>query len=382
MAPAARVFVHDANENLFVLLRREVHDHRQHRLVIAPARGEEDFAVSLRHQLDARLGQAAAADEKRAPRLRDLERRAGERAHRQVLELLVAAEPEVADVVRNLALAELAVLVDGAFDWLAFRNIAGRDPIAQVARLEVGVERLAVRADGQDAAAGQRRIGLGIHGRGGGGRSGADDDIGSLDRVLAGVGEEHLGLRLLPFLRRYLLRLIAEDERALLVADNKVRPAIAVHVRDADLPAHAGVVVNEVRHPVHGLVGVAREAEPVEHRRVRRAGVGTGTVRPEALAGDDVLQPVAVHVHQLDGVQLRESDAVAVLAGFLVHEDVGLELNLAVGIALLELLIPREAVAVRRERGDDVRQAVAVHVIGIHLRAARGEEGLVELPRC
>ena len=79
-------------------------------------------------------------------------------------------------------------------------------------------------------------------------------------------------------------------------------------------------------------------------------------------------------------MELREGDAEAVLAGFLVHEDVGLELRAAGGVALLELLIPGEAVAVRRERGDDVVQPVAVHIVGEHLRAARREEGLVELP--
>ena len=190
----------------------------------------------------------------------------------------------------------------------------------------------------------------------------------------------NLRLRLLPFLLRHLLRLVHEDERAFLVADDEVGAAVTVHVGEADLAAHAGVVVNEPRHPVHGLVRVAHELEPVSHGGVVAAGVGAGAVRPEAFAGDEVLQPVAVQVHQLDRVELREGDAEAVLARLLVHEDVGAELGAAGGVLGLELLIPSEAVAVRRERGDDVVQPVAVHIVGEHLRAARGEEGFVKLP--
>ena len=115
------------------------------------------------------------------------------------------------------------------------------------------------------------------------------------------------------------------------------------------------------------LSALARELEPVEHRRVVAVRIARASVRPEALAGDDVLEPVAVHVDEVDGVHLGELHAVCVVLRLLVHDDVLAEFDLA---ALAILLVPRQAEAVRGERGDDVVQAVAVHVVGIHLRAA------------
>ena len=281
-------------------------------------------------------------------------------------------------MVRKFARAEFAGLIDRAFDRLAFRDVAGGGPVAQVAGLEVGVEGLAVGADGEDAVWCERGIGLRVNG--GTRRAGAHNDIRRRYSALARVGEQHLRLRRVPFRLRRFLRVVAEDERALFVAHDEIRTAVAVHIRHADLPAHARVAVDKVRHPVHGFVGVAHKLEPVEHRGIGRAGIRAGAVRPDAFAGDDVLQPIAIHVHQFDRVELRKGHAVAAFARFLVHENVRLELNLAARVALLELLVPREAVAVRCERGDDVRQAVAVHVVGVHLRAGGGEKGLVKFP--
>ena len=88
------------------------------------------------------------------------------------------------------------------------------------------------------------------------------------------------------------------------------------------------------------LVGAARELEPVEHRGVVAIRIAGAAVRPEALAGDDVLEAVAVHVDEIDGVDLGELHAVRFSARLLVHEDVLAEPDLA---ALAILLEPREA---------------------------------------
>ena len=49
--------------------------------------------------------------------------------------------------------------------------------------------------------------------------------------------------------------------------------------------------------------------------------------------------------------------------------------------AVVRLLKPRQAVAVRGERGDDVGLAVAIHIVAVHLRAAAAEHRLVKGPR-
>ena len=48
--------------------------------------------------------------------------------------------------------------------------------------------------------------------------------------------------------------------------------------------------------------------------------------------------------------------------------------------ALAVLLVPRQAEPVRGEAGDDVVEAVAVHVVGVHLRAAGAQRLLVKRP--
>ena len=136
-----------------------------------------------------------------------------------------------------------------------------------------------------------------------------------------------------------------------------------------------------MRDEVDGLVGTTDQLEPVEHRIGHRLGVARRAVRPETFAGDDVLQAVAIHVDEIDRMDLGELHAVAVLARLFVDEDVLGELDLAVFL-LRQLFIPGEAETMRRKAGDDVVPPVAVHIIGIHLRAAvgRGEGELVLLP--
>ena len=125
------------------------------------------------------------------------------------------------------------------------------------------------------------------------------------------------------------------------------------------------------------LLPAPRELEPIEHGRVVAIRIAGAAVRPEALAGDDVLQAVAVHVDEVDGVQLGELHAVLVLLRSLFMMMCSRNL---ISLAFAILLVPRQAEAVRGERGDHVVEAVAVHVVGVHLRAAAAHRLLVKRP--
>ncbi len=130
----------------------------------------------------------------------------------------------------------------------------------------------------------------------------------------------------------------------------------------------------------------ANELEDVELHRVHAArvvrGVGMGQ---ERFPRDDVFEPVAVHVLEAQGVQLRDGHVV-------VHSPLfgRIENHLSREGARRSLLEPSEAVAVRIERTDDIGHAVAIHVVGVHVAAAdvglrpeefRYREGnVVELP--
>ena len=101
-------------------------------------------------------------------------------------------------------------------------------------------------------------------------------------------------------------------------------------------------------------------------------------VRPVCLSGDDVLQSVAVHVHQRDRVRLGEEDAVRTLFSFVADDDVLLERD---RIAIFRLLEPREAIRVSRQTRDDVVVAVTIHVVSEHVGSTRpGELELVTRP--
>ena len=105
-------------------------------------------------------------------------------------------------------------------------------------------------------------------------------------------------------------------------------------------------------------------------------------MRPIPFARDDVLQAVAIHIHQLKGVQFGKADAVLVGNALLlgVKDDVWLEGG---SFALADLFIPDQSESVRCETGDDVVHSVAVHIVSVHLRAAvrvRVEGKRVELP--
>ena len=121
--------------------------------------------------------------------------------------------------------------------------------------------------------------------------------------------------------------LVQQDESPIFIHDDQLRTFVAIDVARNQLRADPHVGRDEVRHEVHRLVGVPDDAEVVGD------GVGVGfdvalrTVRPESFARDDVFHAVALHVHQIDGVKLREFEAVAVFPRFLVHNGVTAELD-------------------------------------------------------
>ena len=97
-------------------------------------------------------------------------------------------------------------------------------------------------------------------------------------------------------------------------------------------------------------------------------------MRPVGFAGDDVFEAVAIHIGKLDAVQLAEIDAVAIQTWTVAHDEMLFE-------ALRRLLMPGEPVFMSSEAGDDIIVAVAIHIVGEHLRAAAGcERGLVQRP--
>jgi len=53
-----------------------------------------------------------------------------------------------------------------------------------------------------------------------------------------------------------------------------------------------------------------------------------------------------------------------VLLRLLVHDDVLAKPDAG---AVAVLLVPRQPEPVRLERGDDVGQAIAIHIVGVHL---------------
>ena len=164
--------------------------------------------------------------------------------------------------------------------------------------------------------------------------------------------------------------------RAFHSGGDNVRQAIAVHIADGHLPTESRVGVGALRDEIHAALS-AREFEPIHHRAgvpLRRLLV----MRPVGFAGDDVLEPVAIDVVQAGRVQFAKDNAVFVLAAGAAHDEVFFKRDAAaLGFHLLE---PRKAKLVRGEAGDDVVVAVAVHVVGEHLRAAACGEGKLARP--
>src|SRR5262249_10518324 len=110
------------------------------------------------------------------------------------------------------------------------------------------------------------------------------------------------------------LPLLHEDEDPLLVRHDHVRELVAVDVLDGELGADPGVDVDDhgrepdkcaVRLLVLALDRDLVRLEPIKHGRPVGAGLGAA-VRPPALAGDQVLHPVAVDIDAVHGMRLRQ----------------------------------------------------------------------------
>src|SRR5438477_13054942 len=111
-----------------------------------------------------------------------------------------------------------------------------------------------------------------------------------------------------------------------------------------------------MRDEVH-VAAMANELEPIDDGRGVGFGVAMISVRPKAFTDDNVFQSVAIHVHEIERMELGEMHAVTVLLGLLAHDQMLAKSDLA---ARAHLLPPREPVAMRRNAADDVRQAVAI----------------------
>ena len=160
----------------------------------------------------------------------------------------------------------------------------------------------------------------------------------------------------------------------MLVRDDDVGLGVLVHLAGEELGADAAVGVDASRDERGGAGGVAVQLEPIKHRVGVRFVVALDAVGPAALAADDVGQAVAVHVAELDRMDLAEALAVGVVFLGLAEDDVLLEG--AVGV----LFEPGQAVAVGLDARDDVVTSVLVHVVDVHLGATDTEIGGVELP--
>ena len=119
-------------------------------------------------------------------------------------------------------------------------------------------------------------------------------------------------------------------------------------------------------------IGAADAAEPVHNRWGIGLGIPLGPMGPVPLAGDDVVEAVAVDVGHIDRVDLRESDAVGTFREALAGDQLPLEC--AAAVVVEHLAIPGQAPAVGREARDHIVEAVAVDIADIHLRAPRARK--------
>ena len=103
-------------------------------------------------------------------------------------------------------------------------------------------------------------------------------------------------------------RLAQVDEDALLVGNDNVRAAVVVEVGGAHLGANAAVVINQVRDEGGAALAVPAQLKPEEHGGGVGLLVAGRAVSPVAFAGNQVFQPVAVHVHQLQRVHLAYAE--------------------------------------------------------------------------
>jgi hypothetical protein len=142
-----------------------------------------------------------------------------------------------------------------------------------------------------------------------------------------------------------------------------VGQTIVVDVGDHDLSSHARLRVEQVRLVTGRLPGLTDQPEPIQHGRCVQLSAQSVAMRAFALAGDDVLQTVTIHIRQVDRVQLGEGDTVFRFLGARVHQQMLHE-------TCVRLLEPRQSPTVRLQTGDHVVVTIAVDVVGEHLRAS------------
>src|SRR5262245_42222469 len=129
-------------------------------------------------------------------------------------------------------------------------------------------------------------------------------------------------------------------ERAHLVGDDDVRPAVAIDVLDFEVRPYPGGLLEIDVVAVPDSTPVEPELVINEHSGLARP-LAAGAVRPFALAGDALLDAVAIEVLEARGVALGESRG----------QGLGIHLVLQPA-AVLELLDPPPTAVVRPSAED------------------------------
>ena len=148
VAPVARVLIDQPDEDLAILVLRQIDDDPLQVLGLATRRPEDHVLAA--DDLDARFQCVRpAADQEAGPGVRHRERHTRERSGGLVAELLVAADPELALVpAPHIGPAG----EDGvALDRLALEGFALGGPVLECAGLEVEVQWLTVGPEREDA---------------------------------------------------------------------------------------------------------------------------------------------------------------------------------------------------------------------------------------
>src|SRR4051812_37505817 len=134
---------------------------------------------------------------------------------------------------------------------------------------------------------------------------------------------------------------------------------------------HARPVVDEFRNelgPTRCLL-VPHHPVPIDYRGPVGVRVIVPEVRHEALAHDEVLDPVSIDIGKSSSMRLRKQDIARIFRVVIVHENMPHEANFTRRAALL--LEPRESPAVRFQARHHVVQAIAIYVVNAHFRATR-----------
>src|SRR6185437_828732 len=121
-------------------------------------------------------------------------------------------------------------------------------------------------------------------------------------------------------------------------------------------------------------------------RAARRFGIANGVIdiqdwgvviawvtvairfRPVASSGNDVLNAVPIDITDGQRMHLGEGHTARIGSRVVVHDHVPLERNVPLCISLLP--VPSQSPGVRRQGSYHVIQAVAVHIVSIHLSSA------------